>query len=304
MDDHSIAESTSLPIIEENEKFLSTIMTSTELNEKIVTQEEEQTANDKKQEELLPLLADKNNSSPSNPDSDRSQSPETIISSIMDNLLTQIEPNRNSSGEENVIKREKQGDVKQPTRTLRSHARGKSNSSVNNSNSNENRRVSKRRRILEKNPSFEHYEKPPSRKKTISERWSNNETSSHSDDQTSENHPKKIFTLKTSVIDRISSNDETNISGDGDDDSNSAKPIHSHPDIDSLPPNKRRLRERNAGTLSSMETSNTTEENIPVETTITRDIPPNGIKQFLEIRQQVKSLSLSRICSRSLNLFQ
>jgi hypothetical protein len=70
------------------------------------------------------------------------------------------------------------------------------------------------------------------------------------------------------------------------------KQIHRHPDIDSLPPNKRRLRERNAALLSSTDVSTTInsspiEENIPIETT-KRDIPTNGIKQFLEIRQQVR----------------
>ena len=39
MDENSTTESASLPIIEENEKFLSTIIMSTEFNDKVVTQE-------------------------------------------------------------------------------------------------------------------------------------------------------------------------------------------------------------------------------------------------------------------------
>jgi len=282
MDDNSTTESSSLPIIEQNEKFLSTIITSTELNDKVVTHEQEREKNDKKQEENILLSTEINN-----PSDDQIQSTQMIISTIIDNLLIQIESNQNLpsnlSEESNVIKKEKQGDSKQTTRTLRSHAKGKINLSITNQNLNNNRRVSNRKRVLEKKLSFDINEKPQ-RKKRISERSNNNETSSNSDDQTIEN-------LQTSIIDRITPNEDTNIGGD--DDSNSAlniKQIHTHPDIDSLPPNKRRLRERNAGLLSSTDTSNTTEENVPIETTTTtttRDIPTNGIKQFLEIRQQV-----------------
>jgi hypothetical protein len=286
MDDNSTTESSSLPIIEQNEKFLSTIITSTELNDKVVTHEQEREKNDKKQEENIILSTEINN-----PSDDQIQSPQMIISTIIDNLLIQIESNQNLpsnlSEESNVIKKEKQGDSKQTTRTLRSHAKGKINLSITNQNLNNNRRVSNRKRVLEKKLSFDINEKPQ-RKKRISERSNNNETSSNSDDQAIEN-------LQTSIIDRISTNEDTNIGGGGDDDSNSAiniKQIHNHPDIDSLPPNKRRLRERNAALLSSTDTSNTTEENVPIETTTTtttttRDIPTNGIKQFLEIRQQV-----------------
>jgi hypothetical protein len=284
MDENSTTESSSLPIIEENENFLSTIITSTEFNGKVVTQEEEQENNDKKQEENICSLIDKNNSLLLNPDSDQSQSTEMIISTIMDNLLTQIEPNRNlptcSSGEQNIIKKSKQGDSKQTTRTLRSHARGKIIT-----NSNDNRRVSNRRRIFEKKISFDTYEKPQ-RKKTISERSNNNETSSNSDDQPIENNPAKNFTLKTSIIDRLSANEDGGSDNDDDDDDDSQSPItNKQIHMNLLPPNKRRLRERNAGLLTSMDT---TEENSSTETPITRDIPTNGIKQFLEIRQQVK----------------
>jgi len=72
-------------------------------------------------------------------------------------------------------------------------------------------------------------------------------------------------------------------------------------DIDSLPPNKRRLREKNVGMPSTFPPSLTTDasthsnstsitDNSPVETTTTREIPTNSIKQFLEIRQQVRIL--------------
>jgi hypothetical protein len=106
---------------------------------------------------------------------------------------------------------------------------------------------------------------------------SQRETSSNSDDQTTDN-------IHTTI------NEDINIATDDGSNSNTStviiKPVHSHPDPESLPPNKRRLRERNIGILSSIDTSTTTEENTPIETT-TRDIPINGIKQFLEIRQQV-----------------
>lgn len=62
-------------------------------------------------------------------------------------------------------------------------------------------------------------------------------------------------------------------------------------DIDFLPPNKRRLRERNAAFLpTSTADPSTHSDHSSVETTTTnREIPPNSIKQFLEIRQQVRS---------------
>ena len=69
-------------------------------------------------------------------------------------------------------------------------------------------------------------------------------------------------------------------------------------DLDSLPPNKRRLRDRNtviSGTsippnpleTSTNSNSNSITEHSPVDSISTREIPVNGIKQFLEIRQQV-----------------
>jgi len=278
MDDNSTTESLSLPIIEQNEKFLSTIMTSTGFNNKVMTHKEEQEKDDKKQEE--------NNSS-----YDQIQSTQMIISTIIDNLLTEIESNINLSSnlseKQKIIKKEKQGDLKQTTRTLRSHARGKINFLITNQNLNNNRRVSNRRRVLEKKLSLDNNEKPQ-RVKTISERSNTNETSSNSDDQTLENLHEK-----PTIIDRITTNEDTNI--DGDDANNlviNIKQIHTHPDNNSLPPNKRRLYERNIGLLNSTDVSNMAEENISIETT-TRDIPTNGIKQFLEIRQQVTEKSLS-----------
>jgi hypothetical protein len=70
-------------------------------------------------------------------------------------------------------------------------------------------------------------------------------------------------------------------------------------DLDSLPPNKRRLRERNttifnpivppiiADPLIQSSNTNSNMAHSPVDTMPTREIPINAIKQFLEIRQQV-----------------
>lgn len=77
------------------------------------------------------------------------------------------------------------------------------------------------------------------------------------------------------------------------------KPSNITSDIDTLPPNKRRLRERNAGisntsipsiTNDASNNSNSTSnaDNSPAENISAREIPTNNIKQFLEIRQQVK----------------
>jgi len=53
--------------------------------------------------------------------------------------------------------------------------------------------------------------------------------------------------------------------------------------MECLPPNKRRLRERNHA-VNVTESS----DQSPNEPTATREIPMNGIRQFLEIRQQVR----------------
>ena len=271
MDENSTMESLSLPIIEQNEKFLSTIVTtSIEFNNKVTTLDKEQEKNDKKQEENILLTADKNSSPLLNLDYDDIQSLHMIISTLIDNLLTQIDENLNhspsSTEEQDINKKEKQNDSKATTRTLRSHARGKLNLLISNQTSNNNRRLSNRRRALQKNICLDINEK------------SQRETSSNSDDQTTDN-------IHTTI------NEDINITTDDGSNSNTStviiKPVHNHPDPDSLPPNKRRLRERNIGILSSTTTnSSSTEENTPIETT-TRDIPMNGIKQFLEIRQQV-----------------
>ena len=281
MDENSTMESSSLPIIEDNEKFLSTIVTSTELLEKIVTSVEEE------EEVNRCLFVDKNNLSLSNLSSNQSPTTtEMIISTLMDNLLTQIEQaNENRLANEQETSRKQQratNEVKQTTRLLRSHARKKIMSTMENHPTNENRRVSDRQRLLEKKHSFDTNERPR-RKKTISERSSTNETSSNSDDQPIENHSAKIFTLKSSIIERLSANEDTNL----DEDSNSTNPNKQIPgqiEINSLPPMKRRLRERN---ITLFVPSEPTEESPSVETNSTRDIPINGIKQFLQIRQQV-----------------
>jgi hypothetical protein len=273
MDENSTMESSSLPIIEQNENFLSTVVTSTEFNDKVMT------TLDKEREENILLPADTNISSSSNLNYD--QSPQIIISIIIDDIIRQIDANINISSASSD--EQKHGDSKTTTRTLRSHAKRTLDISILNQTSNNKRRVSNRRRILKKKLSLDTNERPQ-RKKTISERSQNNETSSNSDDQTIEN-----------IHDKIDQTEDTSMTeDDGNNLTHSTiniKQIHRHPDIDSLPPNKRRLRERNAALLSSTDTSTTInscsiEENLPIETT-KRDIPTNSIKQFLEIRQQV-----------------
>jgi hypothetical protein len=72
--------------------------------------------------------------------------------------------------------------------------------------------------------------------------------------------------------------------GAGDGSSTSSSTINikqSNPSMEYLPPNKRQLRERNAGLINAS-------ENSPIETNTTREIPMNNIKQFLQIRQQVR----------------
>jgi hypothetical protein len=233
MDENSTTESSSLPIIEQNEKFLSTVVTSIEFNNKVMALEEEREKNEENRSSLLNIDED-----------------QMIISTIINNLLTQIDFHITSTEEQQDIrKKEKQNDLKPTTRTLRSHARGKLNLLISNQT---NQRISHRKRVSEK---------------------SQHETSSNSDDQTIEN-------LHTT------NHEDTNIAIDDGSNSNTStgniKSIHNHSDTDTLPPNKHRLRERNIAILDS----SSTEENIPMETT-TKDIPINGIKQFLEIRQQV-----------------
>jgi hypothetical protein len=175
-------------------------------------------------------------------------SPRTIISTILDHVLTQIESNENNSQlnslpiieddqldveddddedddeneeedeEENSsnksIKIEKErsvtkissikGDSKPTTRTLRSHARKKIDLSTSNPNNNI-RRVSNRRRALEKKLLLATHEKEkkrklmPERVKKDKDNLAINDemqTSSNSDDQTTEpTNSKKSFPI-------------------------------------------------------------------------------------------------------------
>ncbi|CAF3244968.1 unnamed protein product [Rotaria socialis] len=274
-------ETSSLSMIRENEKFLSTIIASPLFNDKVMTPDEEQEKNGKEQEENMLSSTHKHSSARSNLDYEKMQSLQVTISTIVENLVTQIDSNTNipsnSSEERESIHVEKQDDFKMTKRALRSRVQGKLNLSVPYQLSNDNRRVSNRRRALEKNSSFDTYEKLP-RKKTTSER---------SNDPTTElNHDRTLIS------------DDIHINVDEGTHANKVTinmkqiQIHSHSDIDSLPPNKRRLRERHAAILNSVDTSTTnssssTEENMPIEPP-TRAIPINCIKKFIEIRQQIE----------------
>ncbi|CAF1078223.1 unnamed protein product [Adineta steineri] len=206
-------------------------------------------------------------------------------------------------------------DLKPTTRTLRSHARGKRTSSTliqTSSTTNNNvRRVSSRRRALDKKILLAANEKEKKRR-SISERSKkdkdnpttndDNHTSSNSDDQTLEstNVDKTSNTTTANPNDEVSSCSSI---GAGDESSTSSsttnvKQSNTATDIDSLPPNKRRLRERNVGisntsipslTTDASTNSNSTSatDNSSGETAPTREIPINSIKQFLEIRQQI-----------------
>ncbi|CAF0955336.1 unnamed protein product [Adineta steineri] len=271
MDDNSLMETLSLPIIEQNEKFLSTVITSSDFNNKVMTL-------GKKQDENILLSSDEKSSIVSNINELQKQSTHMIISTLLNDIITQIDPTTSIPltllKTNEIIQKEKQNELKITTRTLRSHAKGKLNTLISNQCSNDYRRVSNRRRILDKsiNERFQ-------RKKTLSEPSQYSETSSNFDDQTSENLHGKTESM-----------DDTNTtSNDG---INSI--VHNHSDMDLLATDKRRLREKNTGLLNSTDGSNTinsssAEENVSIET-ITRDIPVNGIKQFLEIRQQVRKL--------------
>jgi hypothetical protein len=256
-------------------------------------------------------------------------SPRTIISTILDHVLTQIESNENNSQlnslpiieddqldveddddedddeneeedeEENSsnksIKIEKErsvtkissikGDSKPTTRTLRSHARKKIDLSTSNPNNNI-RRVSNRRRALEKKLLLATHEKEkkrklmPERVKKDKDNLAINDemqTSSNSDDQTTE--PTNMEKV-SNPNDDVSSSSSI---GAGDGSSTSSSTINikqSNPSMEYLPPNKRQLRERNAGLINASENSS-------IETNTTREIPMNNIKQFLQIRQQI-----------------
>ncbi|CAF1520773.1 unnamed protein product [Adineta steineri] len=271
MDDNSLMETLSLPIIQQNEKFLSTVITSSDFNNKVMTL-------GKKQDENILLSSDEKSSIVSNINELQKQSTHMIISTLLNDIITQIDPTTSIPltllKTNEIIQKEKQNELKITTRTLRSHAKGKSNTLISNQCSNDYRRVSNRRRILDKsiNERFQ-------RKKTLSEPSQYSETSSNFDDQTSENLHSKTESMDDT---NTTSNDGTN------------SIVHNHSDMDLLPTDKRRLREKNTGLLNSTDGSTTinsssAEENVLIET-ITRDIPVNGIKQFLEIRQQVRKL--------------
>jgi len=372
-----------IPIIEQNEKLLSSMSSSTpiissEIDEKVVI--------NKEYEQNIETI-EENNSHIINLDHDKiqsplfqSHSPQTIISTILEAVITQIElnnndndndnnqlnslpiieddqleveedddddddendeneeqeeqeeqeeeeeeeeiqetPEKNSSNKSIKIEKERsttksslspssKHDLKPTTRTLRSHARKKISLSALNqtlSNPSNIRRVSNRRRALEKKIAANEKEK---KRKSISERLKkdkdnmtpndDNHTSSNSDDQINENpNIEKVSNTTTNQNDDASSCSSTG-AGDGSSTSSSTinlKQSNINSDIDSLPPNKRRLRERNAGLTNTFLPSSTTDpstnsDNSPIETITTREIPINSIKQFLEIRQQVSNI--------------
>lgn len=185
MDDNSTMKSLQLSIIGQNENFSSAIIESPEFTDKVMTiDEEKQEENMKEQEENVPQSLNKNSfSSFLTQDYEKMQSLQLTISTIVDNLITQIDSNTNissnSSEEQDLTNEEKQDDLKVTKRTLRSRVRGKSNMSMPYQIPNDNRRVSNRRRASEKILPSEIYEKLP-RKKTTSER-SNNETIEQND---------------------------------------------------------------------------------------------------------------------------
>jgi len=206
MDENSIQESSSLSIIEDNDKLLSTITTL------------------------------------SNDDDD------VVIANLVENLLIEIELNLS-----------KEDKTKPMTRTLRSHVKNRNNTNVIE----QNRRVSKRKRTFEKKYPFDFNERSIRRKKTTSERSNTTvDTSSSNSDDQDRNLPIE----------------------DGEIEENQSKLNSIRSDYESLPPNKRRLRERTQGLM------NTIEENLPI-----KEIPINGIKQFMNIRQQVND-SFNLVC--------
>ncbi|CAF2607013.1 unnamed protein product [Rotaria sp. Silwood2] len=371
--------SLTMPIIEQNEKLLSSMsssipITSSENDEKIVFHNEHEQDNDK-----IKINRNKNSSHMSNLEHGKknsslsqSHSPQTVITTLLDSVITQIETNndqqlnslpiieddqmevddddddddenenddddddieqgtiqKNSSNKSIKVDKERsttktsssslstiistKRDLKPTTRTLRSHARAKINLSTSMQNSsntyNNVRRVSSRRRALEKKYLVSNEKEQ--KRKSISERSKKDKdntitnddihTSSYSDDQTTENtNVEKLSHTTANPNDDASSCSSTG-AGDGSSTSSSTinnKQSHTNADLDSLPPNKRRLRERNTGitntsmpslTTDASNNSNSTSntDNSPSESMTTREIPINSIKQFLEIRQQI-----------------
>lgn len=243
-------EISALPIIEENDRFLSTITTSSQCNTEVATLERP----------------------PADTDAASTRSSETVIADLLHEMLVQID-------ESNTLPtapcEEREESLKSMPRTLRSRIKGRWDAS--NGSAQDRRRVSNRKRAWDQKPPLDPSEKR-ARTKTASECSNANETSSNSDDQTSENlHEKTVRSEETLAT--------------GDEESNSShsttkapKSVPSQIDAVPLPPNKRRLRERNTG----LSNPSPTEENAPVEPTA-RNIPKNGIKQFLNIRQQVRA---------------
>lgn len=231
-------------------------------------------------------------------------------------------------------------DLKPTTRTLRSHARGRRNlatfAHASGRGNSHVRRVSSRRQALDSKVLLTGLDRERKRR-TPSERSRKDkdstltnedvQTSSNSDDQASENANGRtieghVATMTRVLLDKSSmtatgnTNDEgssCSSTGPGDESSTSSsttntKQPNAATEIDSLPPNKRRLRERNAAAAANASTasmsgdaaasSNSTSaaDASPVESTTTREIPTNSIKQFLEIRQQVSVRHTWRDC--------
>lgn len=110
---------------------------------------------------------------------------------------------------------------------------------------------------------------------------------------------KSSLTTATHANDEASSCSSTGAGDESSTSSSTTNPKQSNPttDIDTLPPNKRRLRERNAGISNASVPSATTDastnstgttDNSSTESATAREVPVNSIKQFLEIRQQVR----------------
>lgn len=328
-----------IPIIEESEKLFSSM--STNLNRDI---DNEKHLSDDKSNENLFIEETHSHSSNLDSESNQSQSQETIVFDVLNQILNDIETDINmpmnslpiieddqmdveededdeeenddeedddeqdNSDKSTTIKLNKidkerttnrtltlKTDLKPTTRTLRSHARKKSNltnfnSNLSSTNNNNNtRRVSNRRRALENKLLLNAHEKEK-RRRTLTERIKkdkdpndDNHVSSNSDDQTTESAHGEKYSNPNDDFSSCSSAG----AGDGGGSSSSttsstAIPVKQSTDMECLPPNKRRLREKN-------HTTNVTEssEQSPNGTTTTREIPMNGIKQFLEIRQQI-----------------
>ncbi|CAM4904021.1 unnamed protein product [Rotaria socialis] len=363
MDNNNLTiDTSSMPMIEHNKKLLSSMSSSIPITSSENTETSQNIKEHEHEDEIIKLNRHRNSSHISNleqakktpPSLSQSQSPRSIISTLLDKVIAEIETTNDqqlnslpiieddqmevddddddndendddddddnerstaktssSSSSSSSSKR----DLKPTTRTLRSHARAKVNSLTliqSSSNTYNNvRRVSSRRRALEKKSLLSANENEKKRK-SLSERSKKDKdntatnddihTSSYSDDQTTENtNAEKLSHTVASQHDDASSCSSTG-AGDGSSTSSSMtnnKQSNTNPDIDTLPPNKRRLRERNTvisstslpssltNDASNNSNSTTIADSSPTETITTREIPINSIKQFLEIRQQI-----------------